>query len=74
MKKSKSTKTKKKHIINHPKGISFISKDLNKDKFNKIYELAKKVVDCKNYMSAYYFCIYHFKRKISKYDFWKEMK
>ena len=74
MKKSKSTKTKKKHIFNHPKGISFVSKDLNKDKFNKILNLAKKVVDCKNYMSTYYFCMYHFKRKTSKYDFWKEMK
>ncbi len=65
---------KKKHDIIHPKGICFVSKDLNKEKYEAIKSFAEKVVECKNYLSAFYYAFYHFKRKISKYDFWKEMQ
>ena len=67
-------KTKNRHEIKHPKCICFISKDLNKEKYEAILTFTKRVIECKNCMSAYYFCMYHFKHTISKYDFWKEMK
>jgi len=70
----KKNNHKKKHIIQHPIGISFISKDLNKEKYEQIKIFTKRIVECKNYMSAYYYCMYHFKRTISKNDFCKEMK
>ena len=70
----KKNSRKKKHIIEHPKGVSFVSKDLNKEKYEEILAFTKRVVECKNYMSAYYFCMHHFKRTISEYDFLEEMK
>ena len=67
-------KTKNRHEIKHPKGICFFSKDLNKEKYEAIKAFAKKVIECKNHMSVMYYNFYHFKHKVSKYDFWKEMK